>query len=143
MACPLFMPVARIDRGDWIHAPRLPLGDPYRGVCHAIEAELFEPAESDLRELCNCGYARGRCSRMPLDSPDAVRFSVIDDTGGCVKITWVIEKDHAPVEFGTLEYREGQLSEASPLLTAQALAFVKGYVAEADAKSLGATNAHE
>ncbi len=80
---------------------------------------------------------------MPLDSADAVRFSVIDDTGGWVKITWVTEKDHVPVEFGTLEYREGQLSGASPLLTAQALAFVKSYVAEPGAKALLATNAHE
>jgi hypothetical protein len=142
MACPFFMPVARLERGDWIHAPRLPLGDPYRGICHAVEGEPFEPTESDQRDLCNCGYARGRCNRVPAESADAVRFSVTDDKGGLIKITWVIETDHSPVEFGTLEYCEGQLSEASPLLTAQASAFVSSYV-EFGAKAVGATNAHE
>src|SRR5450432_25581 len=104
MACPFFMPVARLDRGDWIHAPRLPLGEPYRGMCHVVEGEPFDPTESDQRELCNCGYARGRCRRVPPESPGAVRFSVAEDTGDRVKITWVMEKDHSPLEFGTFEY---------------------------------------
>jgi hypothetical protein len=132
MACPFFMPVARLERGDWIHAPRLPLGDPYRGICHAVEGEPFEPTESDQRDLCNCGYARGHCNRVPGDSADAVRFSVANDKGGLIKITWVIEKDHSPVEFGTLEYCEGKLLDArsigGTLLATQASAFIESYV---------------
>jgi hypothetical protein len=122
------MPVARLERGDWIHAPRLPLGDPYRGVCHALESEPFEPSESEQRELCNCGYARGRCNRLPENAPDAVRFSITGDADGRVQIVWVIEKDHSPAEFGTLEYAGGRLSSAGPLLAAQANAFINSYL---------------
>jgi len=126
------MPVARLESAEWIHAPRLPLGDAYRGVCHAQSPDLFEPAESHQRDLCNCGYARDRCSRLPDGAPDAVRFSVIDNAGGRVRIIWVIEKDHSPVEFGTIDYAEGELSSesssATPLLTAQATAFIRGYL---------------
>jgi hypothetical protein len=127
MPCPFFFPVARLDRGDWIHAPRLPLGDPYRGVCHAIPAELFEPPESDQRELCNCGYARGKCGRIPLEAPDAVRFSVVDDSDGRLKITWVVEKDHMPLDFGIVECAEGSMAGFNALLAAQADAFVRSY----------------
>lgn len=130
------MPVERLETMDWIHAPRLPLGDAYRGVCHAQSHDLFEPADSDQRDLCNCGYARDRCSRLPADAPDAVRFSVLSDTGGRVRIIWVIEKDHSPVEFGALEYAGGQLSSenssATPLLTAQATAFIRAYLDRAE-----------
>jgi hypothetical protein len=126
------MPVERLETIEWIHAPRLPLGDAYRGVCHAQPNDLFAPAESDQRDLCNCGYARDRCGRLPAGAPDALRFSVIGDAGGRVRIIWVIEKDHSPLEFGTLEYAEGELAfenfSATPLLTAQAAAFVRSYL---------------
>lgn len=126
------MPVERLETTDWIHAPRLPLGDAYRGVCHSQPQDPFEPVESDQRDLCNCGYARDRCSRLPPEAPDAVRFSVIGDTGGRVRIVWVIEKDHSPVEFGALEYADGKLAfenfSATPLLTAQATAFIHSYL---------------
>jgi hypothetical protein len=127
---------------EWIHAPRLPLGDAYRGVCHALSHDPFAPAESDQRDLCNCGYARGRCSRLPTGGPDAVRFSVSGDAGGRVRIIWIIEKDHAPVEFGTLDYAEGKLSSenfsATPLLTAQATAFIRSYLDRASKLAIGA-----
>jgi hypothetical protein len=126
------MPVERLESMDWIHAPRLPLGDAYRGVCHARPHELFDPAEADQRDLCNCGYARDRCGRLPAGAPDAVRFSVISDAAGRVRIIWVMEKDHSPGEFGTLEYAEGELSSenfsATPLLPAQAIAFIRSYL---------------
>jgi hypothetical protein len=132
MSCPYFMPVDRLESAEWIHAPRLPLGDAYRGVCHAQPRDLFEPAEADQRDLCNCGYARDRCGRLPADAPDAVRFSVVGDAGDRVRIIWLIEKDHSPVEFGTLEYAEGKLSSETfsptPLLTAQANAFIRSYL---------------
>ena len=37
---------------------------------------------------------------------DAVRFSVSGNAEGIVKIVWILEKDHAPVEHGLLEYAE-------------------------------------
>jgi hypothetical protein len=132
MSCPFFMPVEPFEAAEWLHAPRLPLGDAYRGVCHARSQDLFDPAEADQRDLCNSGYARGRCGRLPADAPDAVRFSVIGDASGRVRITWVIEKDHSPLEFGTLEYAEGKLASenfsTTPLLTAQATAFIRSYL---------------
>jgi hypothetical protein len=122
------MPAEPCEPINWIHAPRLPLGDAYRGVCHSQPDAPWEPPESDQRDLCNCGYARGRCDRLPTGAPDALRFSVTGDTGGRLQILWVIEKDHSPVEFGALEYAEGTLSRATPLLTAQATAFVRSYL---------------
>lgn len=130
MACVFFLPVAPLDRGDWIHAPRLPLGEPYRGVCHVTPGEPFEPSESDQRTLCNCGYARGPCNRIPADAPDAVRFSVVDDSCGRIQITWVIEKDHWPVEFGTVGYEAGKLWLENSTLAAQAMAFIRSYLEE-------------
>src|SRR5277367_5124793 len=100
MPCPFFMPVEPFESTEWDPAPRLPLGD-----------------------------ARGLCSRVPGEAADAVRFSVIRDAGGRVRIVWIIEKDHSPVEFGTLEYADGSISAAAPLLAAQATAFVRGYLA--------------
>jgi hypothetical protein len=132
MPCPFFMPVERLETVDWIHAPRLPLGDAYRGVCHTQPQDPFDPTEADQRDLCNCGYARDRCSRLPAGAPDAIRFSVIGDAAGRVRIIWVMEQDHSPVEFGTLEYAEGKLSSENffptPLLTAQAIAFIRSYL---------------
>jgi hypothetical protein len=53
--------------------------------------------------FCNFGYARGRCAEFPDSSTaDAVRFSVAGNADGIVKIVWILEKDHAPVEHGFL-----------------------------------------
>jgi hypothetical protein len=127
MPCPLFMPAEPFEPIDWLHPPRLPLGDAYRGTCHAQPDAPCEPPDSDQRDLCNCGYARGRCERLPPGAPDAIRFSITNDAGGTLRILWIIEKDHSPVEFGAIEYAEGKLSPASPLLTAQAIAFVRSH----------------
>jgi hypothetical protein len=126
------MPVEPLEHADWLHAPRLPLGDAYRGVCHSQPQDLFAPTESDQRDLCNCGYARGRCGRLPVDAPDAVRFSLSGNAEGNLRIVWIVEKNCSPVEFGTLEYAGDKLSSesfsAAPLLTAQATAFVRSYL---------------
>lgn len=114
MACPFFMPIERLDDGPWIHAPRLPLGGSYRGTCHARPGEVIEPPDSH-RDLCNCGYARGRCDRFPEDSvADAVRFSM---TGN--QLTYVLERDCAPVEHGIVTDAAGEL------LSRQARAFME------------------
>ena len=113
--------------------PRFPLGDPFGGACHAQPAEIVEPSETRQHELCNYGYARGRCDRFPGGSAaDAVRFSVTDETPTRVLLVYVVEKDHAPVEHGTLEYAisDGFLNgpSISDVLAQQARAFLESYL---------------
>ena len=133
MACPFFMPLVRLDHSAGAHAPRLPLGDLYRGVCHARPASLIEPPQPAQRDLCNCGYARGRCDRFPDDAAaDAVRFSVTGDQDGQVRVVYIIEKNHSPAEHGALEYSiaGAELSgiRTSELLAGQAGAFLQSYL---------------
>ena len=130
MACPFFVPSAPLGRDHWLRAPRFPLGEAYRGVCQA-GAEPFEPTVESQEEVCNCGYARGRCDRFPGGSADAVRFSVIADDDARIRVVYVFERDHAPDGHGVIEYSkpaakiEGDLS--GPAL-AQAHAFVASYL---------------
>src|SRR5438270_4405060 len=107
MACPYFYPAGQI---AWPHAPKLPLGDAYNGLCHADPGRPADPDRAALTDCCNLGYARGRCARFPMDAgPDAVRFSVVDDGEGFIRIYWVREKDHRPFDHGPLDYsRETQ-----------------------------------
>ena len=133
MACPFFVPSRRLEIAGWVRPPRFPLGDPFGGACHARSGDVIEPPEARQRELCNCGYARGRCDRFPGDSAaDAVRFSVTDDTATRVSVVYVVEKDHAPAEFGTLEYLvdESRLDgpHISDVLVQQARAFLESYL---------------
>jgi hypothetical protein len=126
------MPVSRLDQSGWIHAPRLPLGDPFRGICHARPEQPFEPPESSLHELCNCGYARFRCDHFPPESvADAVRFSVASEDLTAVRLVYVMEKSHAPAQHGILEYAIGEArfvnGEAGSILNGQALAFIGSY----------------
>ena len=103
MACPFFEPRRKLDPGPWTHVPRLPLGAPFAGLCRAHAGEAQEPAEEHQRDLCNCGYARGRCAEFPPDATaDAVRFSM----SGAALI-YILERDHAPVQHGVLESDEG------------------------------------
>ena len=98
MACPFFKPARRLDGGGWDPAPRLPLGDAWAGECTAGCAE--QPAESTQREVCNCGYARGRCAHFPAAvEADAVRFSM----GADGRLIYIFEKDHAPLEYGEID----------------------------------------
>ena len=133
MACPFFVPSRRLENAAWVIPPRLPLGDPFGGACHAHPADIIEPPESQQREICNCGYARGRCDRFPAnDAPDAVRFSVTDDSPARLSVVYVVEKDHTPAEFGTLEYTVADARLAgSPIgdvLAHQARAFLESYL---------------
>jgi hypothetical protein len=144
VACPFFMPIRRMESTVWKPAARLPLGELYAGVCHA-QAELAEPPEPVLRDLCNCGYARGRCSRLPPgDHADAVRFSLLSDDAGAIRLICVLEKDHAPAEHQYLECGlDGVVSASvSETLRAQARAFIESYVrlrnASAGARTLTA-----
>jgi len=98
MACPLFKPVRQLDAGGWDPAPRLPLGGAWAGECTAGCAE--QPVESTQREVCNSGYARGRCAHFPNGmEADAVRFSM----RGNGRLIYIFEKDHAPIEHGEID----------------------------------------
>lgn len=133
MACPFFVPSRRLEIAGWVRPPRLPLGDPFGGVCHARPAEVIEPPEARQRELCNCGYARGRCDRFPGgNAADAVRFSVTDETAARLLVVYVMEKNYTPAEYGTLEYavEEARLDGAhvGEILVQQARAFLESYL---------------
>ena len=149
MACPFFVPSRRLETTGWTRPPRFPLGDLFCGTCHAQPSTVAEPPEAHQRELCNCGYAGGRCDRFPGgNAADAVRFSVTDDTPNRLLVVYVVEKNHAPVEFGTLEYVVADSSLGGPLisdvLTQQARAFLESYlrrrVEQVSAASVSATS---
>lgn len=127
MACPFFEPRTKFGEGPWDPAPRLPLGEAWGGVCVSPGSTSQEPDESKQREICNTGYARGRCPRFPSNAEaDAVRFSAVQDGEGVLRIVYVLEKDHAPLRHGLLIYSEGKFIGdplENPLLE-QAHAFV-------------------
>jgi hypothetical protein len=115
MACPFFKPQRRLDSGGFVPAPRLPLGGAWGGECSAAG----KPSEAIQRDLCNCGYARGRCAEFPADSAaDAVRFSYTSQG----RLIYILEKDHAPVEHGEIDVS----NDPREPLTAQARAFANG-----------------
>jgi hypothetical protein len=88
-----------------VHAPRWPLGGAYAGVCQACPEDPFEPPAERQETLCNGGYARGICERFPPSAPfDAVRFSVLEETEGSPRFVWILEREHAPAQFGAFEY---------------------------------------
>ncbi len=83
---------------------RLPLGQAYRGRCHAAAT-----GESPLPlKICNQGYARGRCNHFPASHEvDANRFAKLADGG----IVWIEEAAHAPLRFGPArEIPEGSVA---------------------------------
>ena len=90
------------------------------------------PGAGDPR-LCNFGYARGLCASFPASTlADAVRFSVTASSNGVLKLAWIFEKDHAPVEHGFFEYRESArefVEKPEGVLGDQARAFVENYLA--------------
>jgi hypothetical protein len=114
VACPFFLPSRRVDPGEWLHAPRLTLIDEYRGTCQA--GERFEPSASAQREICNCGYARGRCDRFPEGAADAIRFSMLEDG----RIIYIFERDHHPEHHGIAAEMDG-------ILGAQMRAFAESH----------------
>ncbi len=120
-ALPIFQTVRSI---QWA-AGRTPLGGTYEGSCE-LQAGLGEP------KLCNFGYARGICRHFPEGhATDAVRFSVSEISNNVVRLIWIHEKDHAPVEHGFLEYQRAAgmfVEPAQGVLGAQALVFVENYL---------------
>ena len=87
----------------WSHPARLPLGAGFCGTCRAGGVE-FRPSETELRDLCNLGYAT-QCSHMPGECyADCVRFAVAKDDGDRIALYYAYEREHAPVNWGTVAY---------------------------------------
>lgn len=111
MACPFFMPVEKLDTGEWLHPSRLPLGCGWTGHCTAPGHENAVPSADELRDFCNLGYAQN-CGRLPRERLwDSVRFgarTVPSDqknfAAGYIHLRYVCERDHRPVEHGTLKF---------------------------------------
>jgi hypothetical protein len=117
------MPVERIENGAWPHPARLPLGGGWRGHCTAPGHSGQLPAPQVLEAFCNLGYA-GDCGWAPMDRDcDAVRFSVAAPAIAkpssataaelpvrILRLHFVREKNHVPVDHGELEF---DLSQAS------------------------------
>jgi len=135
MACPYFYPIARLDNREWTVAPRWPLGDAYRGECHAGE-EPFQPDEKLERETCNVGYGRGCCGNFPDESDaDATRFHIAGDSGAALSIQYILEKGWWPLRHGVMEYSSATRSFADapePILGRQASAFAESYLRRRD-----------
>lgn len=116
---------------------RAPLGGLFEGECE-IERGAGEP------RLCNFGYARGLCASFPEGTvADAVRFSVVDSADGLVRVVWILEKDHAPVEHGELEYLESSgefVEKPEGVLGVQARVFVENYLERKTLRSQIATS---
>ncbi|HLJ91326.1 MAG TPA: hypothetical protein VKZ53_31295 [Candidatus Angelobacter sp.] len=111
VACPYFYPTGKSELALWSFPQRLPLGAGYHGHCTASKngsAEAHLPSEMELKDFCNLGHAGG-CGRMPSDRHcDAVRFSraraAKNESGDRIVLHYVCDLNHAPVEYGQLEY---------------------------------------
>ena len=110
----------------------MPLGDSWSGVCRAAPAGEWRPDPHTLQQLCNFGYAREKCWRVPADGPDAVRFGISHDREGLVGIYWVMEKDHLPFAHGPLDYSRAdagfRTAHPDACVTRQAQAYVSSYL---------------
>lgn len=130
MSCPLFDPTEPLDsRGD-PERPRPPLGRLWRGRCCA--GEEAEPSPHGALDLCNFGYARGRCERLPRAAPDAVRFSIVSADSQSVSVRWLVERECLPEGAGTAVLDRGSerwsgIEPDSPLAR-QAAAYVRAYL---------------
>lgn len=144
MACPYFHPQERL-AGDG-KRPRLPLGDAYSGVCRVDPQREWRPDENTLRVACNVGYATS-CPRFPKGKgPDALRFSVIGDEAGALRIFYVAERSHAAIEHGALEFSTAQgkflSGHPNPLLVEQAQAYAESYLRRKREPETPARNPH-
>lgn len=133
MACPFFHPDAPIEDGAWLKPPRVPLGDPCKGVCQA-SPDQHRPSFDDLRALCNHGYARTRCDRFPASATaDANRFSIAGDRDGAVELIYIRERDYGPLEHGPATYHVTDqaftgLPDGDTAINAQARQFIASYL---------------
>jgi hypothetical protein len=109
LACPYFMPTARLENGNWPHPARLPLGCGWTGQCTAPGHEGESPSQHVVEAFCNLGYASS-CAWAPQERAwDAVRFSVstpedrnANNPARVLRLLYVCERDHLPVVHGDL-----------------------------------------
>jgi hypothetical protein len=114
MACPFFMPLEKVYDGLWPHPSRLPLGSGWAGHCMAPTHENEVPSHEELADFCNLGYA-AQCSRLPQDrSWDAVRFAVTSVQESVIRLRYVCERAHLPVDHGSLEFESTGLKCQQP-----------------------------
>jgi hypothetical protein len=126
MPCPYFYPVARIGKEN-----RWPLGDPWRGLCHADPARIWEPSEAIARSFCNLGYARGACSYFPeTGQADARRYTVSADDGERLTILYAEELDHQPAGDGSVQFliADQSIGHSNRLVAQQAWAYAQSYL---------------
>ena len=133
MSCPYFDPVAPRAHGAEAGNATLPLGDEWAGMCRVEPDRATEPDRSNLRMLCNLGYARGFCHRFPATAgPDAARFTLVADNGTTLRLYYVLERDHQPYAHGALEYsvdREAVSPDPAGMCTPrQAVAYAQSYL---------------
>jgi hypothetical protein len=111
VACPFFMPVRRLENGNWLHAGRLPLGCGWSGLCTASGHEGEAPSQDELQKFCNLGYAEG-CGRFPRERAwDSVRFAArtVESDGkngkrARIQVRYICEREHRPAEHGMLVF---------------------------------------
>jgi hypothetical protein len=115
----------------------MPLGDQWSGICRAASGAEWQPDADTSQRLCNFGYAREKCARVPAAGSDAVRFGISHDQDGLIRIYWVMEKDHLPFAHGPLEYSraEAAFQPAHPdkCVAQQAQAYIAGYLRRKEA----------
>ena len=133
MACPCFYPVERLpDSSSRLAAAPPPLGDYWSGECRASPVDSWHPDRDTVQELCNFGYAGGKCPHFSGDSPDAVRFCISSDRDEVIGVYWVLEKNHGPFAHGPLDYSRKAngftTAPADDRLTQQAKAYVSSYL---------------
>jgi len=122
LACPYFMPISKLESGNWMHPARLPLGGGWTGHCTAPGHEQAVPSQDVLETCCNMGYA-GTCSWAPAEQrSDAVRFAVSSPARNAgpnssghnparlVQLIYVCEQANRPAGHGELQF---DLSTAS------------------------------
>jgi hypothetical protein len=103
VACPFFYPTEKSEAIAWSFPRRLPLGAGFCGTCRAGEHEVT-PADSQLKDFCNLGYAQS-CAHLPEERrADCLRFAIAEDEGERIRLHFIYERNHAPVEHGFLEY---------------------------------------
>jgi hypothetical protein len=131
VACPYFSPIR--EPLPPLEAMPLPLGDAWRGLCRAREADPFEPEQAMLVPVCHLGYARGRCVHFPKSDAgaDAIRFAVYRESSTEIELYYVLERDHHPFSHGKLRYSVSLGGFAEPTaenVLCQAQAYIDSYL---------------
>jgi hypothetical protein len=115
---------------EWPRHPRVPLGEPYWGVCRCGESE-FQPDSETVRECCNFGNVRARCARFPATAEyDTISLTAWSGGDGAVEVQYIMERDHTPVSHGRLQFSGGDFekNKAPDAVLSQARAFAESYL---------------